>query len=208
MHTFAVVENHFKGMNLKYGWCYVASSIYDIIAYNESIMTPKVEKAFKDSAEQLRTMNHPRDFLGGAIVQMGKLTGESLVTSYLRFGDQFTRGQLSLLAKYKTLYFQKAGGYFPHTSDLHIVKQITKDSPEYPNSLFQESEIKITKWPEGRHYYVVCPDKTIVKDHSGNTRFNTYEYACEVRKWFVEKSLIEISSRKISSKTIQKEIEA
>jgi hypothetical protein len=111
---------------------------------------------------------------------------ESFVGGLGILSQRFLEGVFNLLNKYKILYFNKNGGYFPHSDDLKITETRQSVNFVYPKErILTLTDIKISKFEGGKHWYVTTSEGEIIED-GDMEKFNTYEYAESIAKRYID----------------------
>jgi hypothetical protein len=192
-NKFAIVENHYGGMKLQYGWCCVISEMLNLYNYLEHVQQPRMIQAFIASGEQLKTRNHHNNRISALVDAISQVKGISVAHAHAEVADKYVAGCIDLIEKYGTIYIQRSGGYFGHSSDIKIIKVTETVKFVWPSDKLTMKDINISQWAGGKHWYVSTKDGQRVTDGDMD-KFNTYKYAEEVAERFIKENSIVIDS--------------
>jgi len=193
-NVFAVVENHFNGMQLKYGWCCVISDVFAFLNYSEHVQEPRMQAAFISTAKIMeQKIGHHNNMLASTAEVVSKVRGISIAHAYAELSDKFTQGCLGMIEKYGSIYIQRSGGYFAHTDAVKIIKTFETEKFDWPSDKLTMADIVIDKWPQGRHWYISTKYGERITD-GDMEKFNTYGYAKEVAERYLESHNARINS--------------
>lgn len=174
-YTFVFLKNKNYGQG---GWWLKIKNYDELLNYHQQTNKKydDVLHNFLVAKEAGNGMVH-MDYLTYAICLSAKEERKNIIKTINNFASEVFRNQLDSLREYGVLYINSKGGYcFPYNDDLvelQFVKRETLDFPDY-----KEDEIKITRFPLGKHFYVKIGDLEIIEN--GKCKWNTYERAYEV----------------------------
>jgi hypothetical protein len=148
---------------------------------NESAKnTERIKTLFQRSTERLKGkyVPHADDVIVGVIEGLSELTGMGNVRMFAEIvGAKFTDISKHV-CKGERIAVNHNGGYFPIPNDAKITY--------CKNKKYQASEIRITKYPNGQHYYATIRDVEVI-DEYGDKKWNTEMYAYQHAKEFIKK---------------------
>lgn len=136
---------------------------------------------FKESTEDLvyliqNKIQHSKHYLSCAAENISNITGQGKFYIINNLKDRLISNQLSIMQGGGKIAINSRGGYFQLSK---------KDKIHYiDEKQYTESDISITKWQGGKHYYAKIGKITVV-DSDGCIKWNTYDYAYAVAKNFL-----------------------
>jgi hypothetical protein len=158
----------------------------DLNEYHSTILEKETADAIKELFEyycKYRQMGHMTNRLADTANFFAKLKGRGPLYELDNLVGKVTMDQIKLIINNKPFAVNFNGGYFPLPKDYKISK--------IPEFIYTESDIHISKFEGGRHFYAKV-GKLEVTDRWGERKWNTYNYAYEQAKNFLEK--LKISS--------------
>jgi hypothetical protein len=90
--------------------------------------------------------------------------------------DEIVQNKLKALLNYGTIYININGGYMPLCSTFSIKERV--ESKVFPQNAL--NEIKVSKWPEGKHYYPTINGQSIIVN--GVNKWDTEQEAMDNAK--------------------------
>jgi hypothetical protein len=106
-----------------------------------------------------------------------------MVDDLAHLSDVFSKPKIRMVLEGKKLLINSSGiGFCPFSEKHHkIIEVMKRKDYNFPTHTLTEKDIKITKWEGGRHWYVK------VGQHQLDDKFNTYDYAFDQGKKFLNK---------------------
>jgi len=186
-YEFVKVKYVYNGLNLDYGYVLKISNFLQLIKYNMEYTQGIYNSAFLDYAEtveeRIRTKinTHFKNNLNDCIETVAVAKETSYIYELCNFSSKVSKGQIKNIEKFGTIYIQKVGSYFMKSDDI-----IEYDEPVFNEKcIFPDNyEIKISKWPGGKHWYAKIGNIDVVVN--GNQKWNTYELAEKNAKEFLK----------------------
>jgi hypothetical protein len=114
-----------------------------------------------------------------------KATGEGLLYGAVSANNKAFNAKMNAILRYGSIYVNEAGGWFMLQDHMKILKTVETENFKFPDILYTESDIKISKFQGGRHFYAKVGGFEVV-DESGDSKWNTEKYAYSVAKKFLE----------------------
>ncbi len=116
-----------------------------------------------------------------AVVLFGARRKLTIMDAITQFKLMCFSQQCEVLRQSEYLVFNKVGGY--HRGPVKHSQFVIRKTFTWPD--FKESDIRITQFPGGAHYYVRIGDMELHEDE--NIKWNTYDEAYAVAKRYITK---------------------
>ena len=98
--------------------------------------------------------------------------------------DKVFNVKMNIIAKGNTIYINKCGGFMPSLAPDYTIHE-TATSEEFVFPAYTEADIKISRWPNGVHYYARIAHMDVRID--GEMKWKTYDLAREKAMLFLNK---------------------
>jgi hypothetical protein len=163
------------------GWWLQLSSIEELTAYIEKTSPTRygnvfenflLGKEYNDTSKE--HVPHPTEAdLTAAIHQYAGMQNMNFIDAMMSVRNEVALRQLHEIQEHGSIFINCVGGYHSASKYDKCYDIVYRDDLIFPN--FKKSDIRITKFPYGQHYYAYIDDMQ-VKD--GDTlKWNTYEEA-------------------------------
>jgi len=96
--------------------------------------------------------------------------------------DKFLPTYIQMFQREGSLLVNKNMGCRPIGGRFRILKEDVRDSLVFPE--FTKDDIKVTKWPNGKHWYAKIGNEDVVNE-DGNMKWNTYKRAYAMAEKFL-----------------------
>jgi hypothetical protein len=168
------------------GWWLEVTTLEQLFDYHE-----KTDRRWGRAVENW--LNSKEATAGGYNEHMKPLTlsialnaeskGHSIIDATLAFRQRMIEQQMQFLAEDGVLYINCVGGYNTSTSGHSYKAQyVRRKELVFPN--YKQSDIHISKFPMGEHYYARIGDLEL---RDGDTiKWNTYREAYDFAKTYIE----------------------
>lgn len=183
MYTFVKIKNTYKDLNIEYPYMFRATSAQDIIDFNKAYLGPIIEEGVVDLASGNK---HARTFWRNTVEQLAAIKGSSFLQESMNLEIDLASAKHQAILKYGEIYINKNGGFTIPTEYMYILDSIEKEDLVFPNKIYTEKDIKITRWPKGIHYYAKI-EGVDVKDEYGDLKWSSHEIAFNKAKEFLLK---------------------
>ena len=183
-----------------WGWYVKVSSVEDLFnwydGWNGSNIIGKAVYDFMNSKEIEYMKVQPETFkshactpyTGMLIAECNRLAVEKGQVSMMDLNsflvDKIFKVKLDIVGKGQTIYINKSGGFMPSLAPDYTINE-TITSNEFVFPAYTEQDIKITRWPNGVHYYARIAHMDVRVD--GEMKWRTYELALEKAMLFLNK---------------------
>lgn len=174
--------------SVEYNWLLKVTDIETLLAYTDSKHSSIISDAFYDlihdrAVDSWRPNNvHFTNHVSYLIDIRQRKNGTSPIVESDNLGHEMYAGYVNILTKYGGIYFQNTGSYMP-ISGVTETQSITVDESEvitnYVNGMktfkwhidkvLTEKDIKITRFPNGKHYYVKVAENELGKRSTPST---------------------------------------
>ena len=111
---------------------------------------------------------------GKAIQCIAKSEGTSIIVAAMSMENRVFQGKLRTINSCGKIFLRENGSYCINQSSFTIINTIIKDDIKYPN--YTKSDIKVSQWKNGTHYYAKIGNMDIV-NKNGNQKWNSYDEA-------------------------------
>ena len=171
-----------KKLNLEYDWMADITSLEDLMKIEESFASKNAANILeyvgsKDYANTLQNTfeNCPRDYskplehchpknkIAGYLSALTRKLDQTKLAPILFFAskmDEVVQHKALALAKDGRIFINQNGGYFSWTQNYEILE--SKESDRFPQ--YEKKDIKVSKWPEGTHWYITCDGAKVEVD--------------------------------------------
>lgn len=173
MNTFVYIKD--------YGWRLQLSSILDLAKYDDEIGIPRLKTSMENAIH-----NDIQTKQDEYLTAHCKATGEGWLHGSANVHSKCFDAKMKAIIRYGTIYVNEVGGWFMLQEHMKILKTVEVDSFKFPDVVYSETDIKVSKFRGGRHWYAKVGDFE-VKDDSGDNKWNTEKYAYSVAKKFMDK---------------------
>lgn len=174
-----------KGDGHNRGWWLKVSTVDELIEYYKEVAPSRNGKVFENylygkewnwahpsTPNDSHCPHYKLAGLTDAIVRNGAEKGLPIYQSIMDFQGQVATNQLNDIQEYGAIYINRMGGYHHYYNDKEHAF-VYRDKIIFPD--FKKSEIKVSKFPYGSHYYAHIGDLEV---RDGDTiKWNTYEEA-------------------------------
>lgn len=175
MYRFVKIKDTRLQQKNIWPWVLLCDDSFTLIKHTEKYMATSIEDGIKDIFSNDR--NDISSNWGKSIQQYLDIKGGSPVDISITLENKVFQGKQRCLELNHTLLLRSNGSYSVLTDDLEIINTIEKEKMVYPS--YSESDIKISQWPGGNHYYAKIGEME-VSDNSGNIKWNTSKQAYEI----------------------------
>lgn len=158
------------------------SNFVELLMYFQQIKIPQMGKLFATTTKCLDENTHGNDELSNVILNMVKRVDQSLVSVISKMCEETYKGMIDCLNKNDSILINKIGGWMPY-SGVTLIDEKESDElfwPDIRKKKIEYSEMKITRWPGGRHYYLSIRERELGK-------FNKPEIAESEGRKFIDK---------------------
>lgn len=162
-------------------WWLRISTIEEMCDYLNTEWKRRKESSIKDK-ERVQKKYHSTNYLTGAADVLSSCKLISFEHALDDLGRQLYKDWYKYLYEGKTIYVNGVGGY---NFNEDVKKVYRKEGYEFP--CFSESDIKIKKWPGGKHFYAYIGDMEV--SDGTNIKWNTEKEAREVAKKYITKKV-------------------
>jgi hypothetical protein len=169
-----------KGVNgIYYKDMIVIENFDDYCEYNNIVLEPEVNGSQHDIIDKILKggIGHYAHILAETAKSASSITGQGELYLLNDIVTNMKTEQFRLISKGSKIAINKNGGYF-EISNNDIIEH-TNDTD------YNESDIRIIKWNNGKHYYAKIGSIDVVDD-DGSLKWNTHDYAMSVAKRFLE----------------------
>jgi hypothetical protein len=175
-------------MQLDYGYVLKITNFTQLLNYTMDYSVNIFSDPFFDYAETITQRNntnlntHFKNNLNACIENLLKLkTNSTYIKELSDLSGGYYSGQVEMLGKYGCIYVQYTGGYFCKSDDIiEYGEPIYSEKCVFPT----KKEIKVFKWPNGKHWYAKIGSADVVID--GEQKWNSYDTAKEKAELFLE----------------------
>lgn len=169
--------NWYDGWN---GARILGDAVYDFMNSSSFELMKAKPTALKDHAST--------PYVGMLIMECDRLAVEKGRVSMMDLNefmvDKVFKVKLDIVTKGQTIYINKCGGFMPSLDpDFTIHETVTSEDFAFP--AYTEADIKITRWPNGVHYYARIAHLDVRVD--GEMKWKSYEIAREKALLFLKK---------------------
>ena len=165
-------------------WFFVANDVIDIIQHTDKFLNSQVEEAVLDIIEEKKGTRHFITNLGWSANEIAKLKGGSPIYDALpSLMQQILEGKIKLLDKGIKPLIRDNGTYMGLIDSYEITETKVMDKLSYP--AYSVEDIKIIRWPNGKHYYAKIGNIDVV-DKYGKCKWNTSAMAQKKAEEFVK----------------------
>jgi hypothetical protein len=105
--------------------------------------------------------------------------------------DKFTDSYINSFLSWGNLVVSPNYAFRDMDDTFKILDKIEKKDFVFPDSKLSEEDIKILRFPEGSHYYVIINGITIVDPETGEGKWKTYKAAKRVADEYIERNMEE-----------------
>jgi len=181
MYTFARIKD--VKTDFEHDWMYYIDNLIDLEYYHETVLKGMLTITLRDLIESSSRnyLGHCNTTIGGEFHSYCELTGQGEIKGFLDLSGQIISDQTKAILKYGAIVINHNHGYFPINYNFVVIEK--KEAEEFPFE-YTEKDIKITKWPEGSHYYAKI--KNLDVKYYNEIKWNTYEIAYERSLWFLK----------------------
>lgn len=172
MKTFVFIE--------KYGWRLVLSSIVELSDYDIEIGMNRIGSSFERVINK-KILTKEDEYLQAHC----KATGQGFIYGAADVNSKGFQSKWNAINKYGKIYVNEVGGWFMLQDGMRILKTVQTETFKFPDVLYAESDIRITQFNGGKHFYAKVGDFQVV-DKDGDTKWNTRQFAETVAKKFLE----------------------
>lgn len=161
----------------EYPWMFECKHINDLMEHTERYMNTVIKAGVRDYfRSSLKTSGHYKTFWANSMVQMASINNKSPMMAGHELENKILAGKIKTLLNHGTIYLRENGSYTILTKDMSIKDRLVMDKMIYPN--YTEEDIRITKWPNGEHFYASIGNFDVV-DESGNQKWDSESEARE-----------------------------
>lgn len=176
---FAKVKNN--KLNIEYDWLADISSLEELIEIEKIFATKnasniweylnskdyyyELNQSFEDVDRSKFGNDHcqPKNKLASLLRALTVKAVESKVSPILFFAnimDEIVISKAKSIERYGKIFINMNGGYFGYTNDCEILE--AKEWHIFPQ--YEKKDIKVSKWPEGTHWYITCNGSVVEVD--------------------------------------------
>ena len=114
---------------------------------------------------------------------------KSLIDEATVIDNVFLKPIVNMYLKGKVLLFNYNGGFCWITDDLEILDTVISDVYAYPQSGYTKSDIKVSQWMNGNHYYAKVKNVDVV-DRTGRQKWDSYDRAYDEAVDFISRATV------------------
>ena len=176
---FVKVKN--TKLNIEYDWLADISSLEDLMEIEKAFSTKNASNIWEylnskdyyyalnqhfENVDRSKFGNDHCSPVNKIVPLLSALTVqavESKVSPILFFSnvmDKIVASKAESLGKYGRIFINKNGGYFAYTNYCEILE--VKEWHIFPQ--YEKKDIKVSKWPEGTHWYITCNGSVVEVD--------------------------------------------
>jgi len=163
-----------------YGWRLVLSSLLELSEYDDTIAIPKLRSSLERVIGK-KTKTKDDEYLEIYC----KSSGQGFMFGAADVNNKCFMTKMNAIDKYGKIFVNEAGGWFMLQEHMKILKTVETETFKFPDVLYTESDINISKYNGGRHFYATVGGFQVI-DKDGDTKWNTEKYAMEVAKKFMK----------------------
>ena len=179
MWTFVKV----KSSMIDYGWMLRIDDPMQVLEYHQSVDPSKASRIVDQIRKvKIEKVKHFADELSFVIAKLSEIKGTSVVMTLANFNTLVTAQQMESIRRCGAIYVNRNGGYFPCKGDIEECEVEQSKVLSFP-TVRDEDDIRIIKWPQGKHWYAKIGDTDVVVD--GEQKWNTKAAAKAAAKKFL-----------------------
>lgn len=182
-YKFVYIKSKYSDMG---GWWLEITSIEQLLDYHSHTDTRwgKVIENWLNAKESTAGIGTQHmDLLTYAVSLSAESKNKSIIDATLNFRCKIIENQMNWILKEGVIYINCVGGYcFKDDKHSVITQYLYRDKLLFPN--FQKSDIRITKFPMGNHWYAHIGDLEI--KNGDQIKWNSYQEAYEFASKFVD----------------------
>lgn len=168
MYTFVKFRDKTQG---EFPWMMECSSLIHLFEHSEKFNGLIVE-GFKSLVHGDKSSQH-----AVMINSIAKSNDCNTIVASQIFDNRVFQSKLKSMTQFSKIYLREIGSYTIPSSDLIEIVRIEKPTMVYPDKSL--SDIKITRFEEGKHWYVKIGNMDVIDD-DGTHKFNTHSFAMSV----------------------------
>lgn len=153
---------------LEYPWILKCTDYKTLGIHNEKYMATTIGNGIEDYFQ--RPQYHANTRWRGAIQTLAKIQEKTIMDTSIDLENKILNGKIKALQKFGTLYIRENGSYMTHTDTMEVLHITETKEMVYPD--YSKSDIQITKFPEGVHFYATIGNMTVT-DNNGNQKWNS-----------------------------------
>jgi len=170
--------------NLTHNWMLYCDSVEHLIEHTELYMNPEIALGINDYMQ--RSELHPITNWRKAVETLSRVSEKPAYEISTILENKVYQGKVKTLFNYKAILLRENGSYMAVTNSIQINEEKICKEMIYPFNSYSKEDIKITKWPGGRHFYAKI-GKLDVVDKEGNVKWWSEEDAQENALKYLEK---------------------
>jgi len=192
------IHIHDKRTGIDYPWMADIQSLPDLMEIEETFCSKNAKDImeFLQSKDYDSVLNqtfsggkriwgdhcHPQNklapFLWATVLSFPEKEKFYPIVYFVEKLSKANKGKVEMLAKYGRILINNNGGYMMWCDTFEEIEStISNRFPQY-----KIGDVKVSKWPEGKHFYATVDGKSIYVD--GEQKWNSEESAMKaVKKW-------------------------
>lgn len=165
---------------LEYGYMFDIQRPSELLDWFIVVRLPKGAEEFGDASRSREGGNPSGSHAtkGAALATMAGIRGTSLADSLVKLNSNLYEGMVRTLEHAGRIFINSNGGYFGFKKSLKI-----EDTRCVFAYILPSENIRVTQWPNGKHYYAKVGDQDVVID--GIQKWNTFEEARAAADFFL-----------------------
>lgn len=185
--SYKFVKLHDTRTGLDYPWILECKNMATLMEHTEKCMGHTIREGVQDWFDkQKQSIKLKEDYTyvphyttrwAGVAQSFAEMKGTNFIKESTLLENEVHKGKSFAVIEGKTLYLREMGSYMVHTDSIEVTDIFESDTLVYPE--YAESDIKITKWPSGSHFYAKIGNMDVI-DKDGNQKWNTHKRAYEV----------------------------
>lgn len=171
-------------LNLNYNeWFFECTDIIGLIEHTERYMSNTIERGIKDYFE--RGEYHANTSWRCYTECLAKTRETTYIKASMELEQNVFSGKLKSLDKFGNILLRDSGSYMILTDHYTVIESIYKEEMVYPN--YCETDINITQWKGGKHFYAKIGNLDVVIDDE--QKWDTYKEAYNNAKLYLKELL-------------------
>jgi hypothetical protein len=168
----------YKLWNEKFHTAYFKKGSDNIIKRKQTWDKEKIYQAKKYPGEKFYpTKGHwNSDIAMLSEIAGGDETETDLIDGFEKVTNDYITSKYNAILRGDTIYCYEGCQWFTLVPGCKIVEEILKEDLVYPHTKYTEKDIKVVKWPGGKHYYARIGEIDVTDDEN-NLKWNSYQTA-------------------------------